>query len=136
MSFPDTITNPTMNTRQDVRRWFRAMRAHGVNFHPEDSFADMVDNAGVASFTSEEATNMDDAMAKAYDVAGDPCAIALEVLHAGDDDRVSALADASDEAGEIADGEAVTAYVALENAVGVFLAGGNAEAIRLAGGVQ
>lgn len=67
----------------DVRRFFKALLAAGVNFHPDTSFDQYVNAAGTRLFSDEDATVLDTAMEATFDVADcDPYEVAVEEFQA------------------------------------------------------
>jgi hypothetical protein len=74
-------TQPNIQTADDVREWFTALHAAGINFHPESDFTDYVQyGSGERSFTDEEAERMNAAMRRCYELVDDPCEVALAVF--------------------------------------------------------
>jgi hypothetical protein len=64
----------------DVRDWFRALWQSGWNFHPEDTFTDMVGPGGAPAADPITLAEMDRAMDRAYDLVSDPCAVILDII--------------------------------------------------------
>jgi hypothetical protein len=72
-----------------VVEWFRALLARGINFHPEESFAELVNGeTGGPLFSAEDAERLDALMGLAYEVC-EPCAVALRLVRGTDADLVS-----------------------------------------------
>lgn len=80
-----------VDSLEDIRAFFAALLEAGVNFHPEDTFLDVgrYEEPGrrwVRTFTDGEASLLDAAMQRAYEVTRDlggphdPSAIARELL--------------------------------------------------------
>jgi len=84
---PDERIAPIdLSTETAVAEWFRALRARGVNFHPEESFAGLVNGeSGRPLFSAEDAERLDALMGLAYEVC-DPCGVALRLIREPDGD--------------------------------------------------
>lgn len=69
-----------LSAETSVAGWFRALRARGINFHPEESFAVLVNGeSGQPLFSAEYAERLDALMGLAYEVC-DPCGVALRLI--------------------------------------------------------
>lgn len=67
-----------------VEEWFRALLDAGINFHPEESFGEMVFfETGDKLFRPEDAARLDRMMERAYELC-DPCEIAVRVFESRD----------------------------------------------------
>jgi hypothetical protein len=65
-----------------VEDWLRALLDAGINFHPEESFAEMVFfDTGEKCFRPEDAERLDRLMERAYELC-DPCEIAVRIFEA------------------------------------------------------
>jgi hypothetical protein len=65
-----------------VEAWLRALIAAGINFHPEESFRELVNfKTGARCFSAEDAKRLDRLMDRAYELC-DPCELAVRVLEA------------------------------------------------------
>jgi hypothetical protein len=65
-----------------VEAWLRALLVAGINFHPEESFRELVDvRTGARCFSAEDARRLDRLMDRAYELC-DPCEIAVRVFEA------------------------------------------------------
>lgn len=65
-----------------VEVWLRALTAAGINFHPEESFRELVDvRTGARCFSTEDARRLDRLMDRAYELC-DPCEVAVRVFEA------------------------------------------------------
>lgn len=63
-----------------VEAWLRALLAAEINFHPEESFRELVDfKTGAKCFSAEDAIRLDRLMERAYELC-DPCEVAVRVL--------------------------------------------------------
>ena len=60
-----------LDTKSDIRKWFQKLLDHGINFHPDDSFGDYVDQNGKRLFTRAEARRLNSTMGDAFAIAGD-----------------------------------------------------------------
>lgn len=83
---PDTIkldeqiAPVDLSTETAVAEWFCALRARGINSHPEESFAGLVNGeTGGPLFSAEDAERLDALMSLAYEVC-DPCSVALRMV--------------------------------------------------------
>ena len=66
-----------------VEAWLRALLAAGINFHPEESFGELVDvETGARCFGARDAKRLDRLMDRAYELC-DPCEVAVRVLESG-----------------------------------------------------
>jgi len=78
----DRLAPRDLRDEADVEAWFRALVDAGLNFHPEESFRQMVDlDTGGACFSAEVADRLDRLMARAYEVCEDPCEVGIRVFH-------------------------------------------------------
>lgn len=67
-----------------VEAWLRALLAAGINFHPEESFRELVDvRTGARCFRVEDARRLDRLMDRAYELC-DPCEVAVRVFEAAE----------------------------------------------------
>jgi hypothetical protein len=67
-----------------VEAWLRALIAAGINFHPEESFRELVDvRTGARCFGVEDARRLDRLMDRAYELC-DPCEVAVRVFEAAE----------------------------------------------------
>lgn len=67
-----------------VEVWLRALLAAGINFHPEESFRELVDlKTGANCFSAEDASRLDQLMDRAYELC-DPCEVAVRVFEAAE----------------------------------------------------
>ena len=74
------IAPARLDDEKDVEEWFRALHAKGINFHPEESFRELVQlKTGVKLFRTEDADRLDDLMDRAADLC-EPSEVALRVL--------------------------------------------------------
>jgi hypothetical protein len=65
-----------------VEAWLRALLAAGINFHPEESFRELVDvKTGARCFRVEDARRLDRLMDRVYELC-DPCEVAVRVFEA------------------------------------------------------
>lgn len=72
----------TLPDEAAVEAWLRALLAAGINFHPEESFRELVDlKTGASCFSAKDASRLDRLMDRAYEVC-DPCEVAVRVLEA------------------------------------------------------
>lgn len=93
MKLDEQIAPIALTTETAVAEWFRALRARGINFHPEESFAGLVNGeTGAPLFTAEDAERLDALMGLAYDVC-DPCGVALRLVLESDGGGASCTAD-------------------------------------------
>ena len=82
----DAILKPReFKTRADVLKWFRELLDAGVNFHPEDSGAGLIDIGSSVPTFSEDESKRYDALMKEATVACefayvDVCAVACEAF--------------------------------------------------------
>jgi hypothetical protein len=80
MKLDEQIAPVDLSTETAVAEWFRALRARGVNFHPEETFAELVNGeTGRPLFSTEDAERLDALMGLAYEVC-DPCGVALRLV--------------------------------------------------------
>lgn len=67
-----------------VEEWLRALFDAGINFHPEDSFGELVFiETGDKCFRPEHAARLDRLMKRAYELC-DPCEIAVRIFESRD----------------------------------------------------
>lgn len=86
MKLDEKIAPIDLSTETAVAEWFRALRARGINFHPEESFAELVNGeTGRPLFSAEDAERLDALMGVAYEVC-DPCGVALRLIQEPDGD--------------------------------------------------
>jgi hypothetical protein len=72
-----------------VEAWLRALLAAGINFHPEESFRELVEvKTGARCFRAEDARRLDRLMDRAYELC-DPCEVAVRVFEAAERDGQS-----------------------------------------------
>jgi len=84
MKLDEKIAPIDLSTETAVAEWFRALRARGINFHPEESFAVLVNGeSGQPLFSAEDAERLDALMGLAYEVC-DPCGVALRLIQEPD----------------------------------------------------
>lgn len=84
MKLDERIAPIDLSTETAVAEWFRALRAGGINFHPEESFAVLVNGEnGQPLFSAEDAERLDALMGLAYEVC-DPCGVALRLVQEPD----------------------------------------------------
>lgn len=76
------ITPAALNDVSAVEDWFRALLAAGVNFHPDESFAEIVSmKTGDRCFDPQDAERLDRLMDQAHELC-DASEVALRVLAA------------------------------------------------------
>jgi hypothetical protein len=81
VTIDDRLVPRDLRDEADVEAWFRALVDAGLNFHPEESFRQMVDlDTGGACFSAEVADRLDRLMARAYEVCDDPCEVGVRVF--------------------------------------------------------
>ncbi len=84
MKLDEKIAPIDLSTETAVAEWFRALRVRGINFHPEESFAELVNGeTGRPLFSAEDAERLDALMGLAYEVC-DPCGVALRLIREPD----------------------------------------------------
>lgn len=67
-----------------VEAWLQALIAAGINFHPEESFGELVFfGTGAPCFSAEDARRLDRLMDRAYELC-DPCEVAVRVFKAAE----------------------------------------------------
>lgn len=87
MKLDEKIAPIDLSTETAVAEWFRALLARGVNFHPEESFAGVVNGEGRRPlFSAEDAERLDALMGLADEVCN-PCGVALRLIRDPDGDR-------------------------------------------------
>ncbi|MGE5527505.1 MAG: hypothetical protein ACM3Q9_02445 [Methanosarcina sp.] len=80
MKLDEKIAPIDLSTETAVAEWFRALRGRGINFHPEESFAELVNGETKRPlFSAEDAERLDALMGLAYEVC-DPCGVALRLI--------------------------------------------------------
>ncbi len=80
----DQIAPDDLSTESAVGAWFRALHARGIEIHPEETFAELIiTTTGKPTFRLEDAEQLDQRMALAYEVC-DPCAVALRIVMEGE----------------------------------------------------
>jgi hypothetical protein len=80
MKLDERIAPIDRSTETAVAEWFRALLARGINFHPEESFAELVNGeTGRPLFSAEDGERLDAPMGLAYEVC-DPCGVALRLI--------------------------------------------------------
>lgn len=90
MKLDEKIAPIDLSTETAVAEWFRALRARGINFHPEESFTELVNGeTGRPLFSAEDAERLDALMGLAYEVC-DPCGVALRLVREPDGDPARA----------------------------------------------
>jgi hypothetical protein len=86
MKLDERIAPIDLSSETTVAEWFRALLARGINFHPEESFAELVNgDTGRPLFSAEDAERLDALMGLAYEVC-DPCGVALRLVREPDSD--------------------------------------------------
>lgn len=60
--------------------WFRELISRGINFHPEETFAESVDSSGARTFRPEDAGRLDALMEEASGVC-DPVTVAMRLSY-------------------------------------------------------
>lgn len=76
--YGDGITNPTIETAEDLAVWYRRLDFIGYLGHPDDSFIGKVGR--LPGLTADAARTMDVGRLKAYDVTRDPSRLAMAVM--------------------------------------------------------
>lgn len=90
MKLDERIAPIDLSTETAVAEWFRALLAAGISFHPEESFAELVNGeTGRPLFSAEDAERLDALMGIAYEVC-DPCGVALRLVREPDGDAAQA----------------------------------------------
>lgn len=80
MELDDQIAPEDVPTEGAVEAWLRALRAGGIEIHPEETFAELINMSnGKFTFRSADAERLDRLMERAYEVC-DPCAVALRIV--------------------------------------------------------
>jgi hypothetical protein len=80
VSLDEELAPAVLADEAAVEAWLRALLAGGVNFHPEESFRELVDlKTGAKCFSAEDASRLDRLMERAYELC-DPCEVAVRVL--------------------------------------------------------
>ena len=80
ISLDRELAPATLADEAAVEAWLRALLAAGINFHPEESFRELVDlKTGAKCFSAEDAIRLDRLMERAYELC-DPCEVAVRVL--------------------------------------------------------
>lgn len=88
------VTDPEIFSVHDIEEWFGNLLLAGINFHPEESFAQIGERLNPAlpsrgtnwrrTFSDEEVARMDSAMDAAYEVIKDEgvdvCGIACNIF--------------------------------------------------------
>lgn len=83
MELDDQIAPADLSTESAVDAWFRVLRARGVEFHPEETFTELINtDTGKPTFRVEDAEQLDRRMRLAYEVC-DPCGVALRLVMEG-----------------------------------------------------
>jgi hypothetical protein len=78
----EALAPATLLDEAAVEAWFRGLLAAGINFHPEESFREMVNlNTGAKCFRAEDAIRLDRLMDRAYELC-DTCEVAVRVFEA------------------------------------------------------
>lgn len=75
-----------IKTIEDVKVFFRRLRAENLNFHPDDAFADYVDlQTGATTYTATEAAEREETLAECFKVCEsmprDIYGICIKVFH-------------------------------------------------------
>jgi hypothetical protein len=105
MKLDEKIAPIDLSTETAVAEWFRALRARGINFHPEESFAELVHGeTGRPLFSAEDAERLDALMGLAYEVC-DPCGVALRLVREPDSDPARAGANTDEPLPEVRESE-------------------------------
>ena len=82
LDLDEALDPATLPDEAAVEAWLRALLAAGINFHPEESFRELVDlKTGAKCFRAEDANRLDRLMDRAYEVC-DPCEVAVRVFEA------------------------------------------------------
>jgi hypothetical protein len=90
MNLDEKIAPIDLSTETAVAEWFRALLARGINFHPEESFTELVNGeTGRPLFSAEDAERLDALMGIAYEVC-DPCGVALRLVRESTGDSAQA----------------------------------------------
>lgn len=90
MKLDERIAPIDLSTETAVAEWFRALLTRGINFHPEESFAELVNGeTGRPLFSAEDAERLDALMGIAYEVC-DPCGVALRLVREPESDPAQA----------------------------------------------
>lgn len=64
-----TINTSEINTKKDVKFFFRELMDNDINFHPDDSFSQIIDwRTDEKVFSDTEAERLDSLMATCFDV--------------------------------------------------------------------
>lgn len=80
ISLDGELAPATLADEAAVEAWLWALLAAGINFHPEESFRELVDfKTGAKCLSAEDASRLDRLMARAYELC-DPCEVAVRVL--------------------------------------------------------
>lgn len=82
ISLDEELAPAALRDEAAVEAWLRALLAAGINFHPEESFRELVEvETGARCFSAEDARRLDRLMDRAYELC-DPCEVAVRVLEA------------------------------------------------------
>src|SRR4051794_6642762 len=105
MKLDGRIAPIDLSTETAVAEWFRALLARGINFHPEESFAVLVNgDTGRPLFSAEDAERLDALMGLAYEVC-DPCGVALRLVSESDGDPAQARPNTAESRPEVRESE-------------------------------
>lgn len=84
VSLNEEIAPAALPDEAAVEAWLRALIAAGINFHPEESFRELVNvRTGARCFKVEDARRLDRLMDRAYELC-DPCEVAVRVFEAAE----------------------------------------------------
>ena len=79
----DQLAPASLTDEEAVEGWFRALHSRGIGFHPEETFAEIVDlKTGSRMFRPQDAARLDSLMDQANAVC-EPCSVALRVVMPG-----------------------------------------------------
>ena len=84
IALDEQIAPGALSTESAVEAWLRALRGRGIEIHPEDTFAELINMSdGKPTFRLEDAEQLDRRMELARKVC-DPCAVALRIVMEGE----------------------------------------------------
>jgi hypothetical protein len=76
----EALAPATLPDEAAVEAWLRALLAAGINFHPEESFRELVDlKTNAKCFRAGDASRLDQLMDRAYELC-DPCEVAVRII--------------------------------------------------------
>lgn len=105
MKLDERIAPIDLSTETAVAEWFRALLARGINFRPEESFAELVNgDTGRPLFSAEDAERLDALMGLAYEVC-DPCGVALRLVREPEGDPAQARPNTAEPRPEVRESE-------------------------------